>query len=69
MLKRIAVKNIRSGMFVQELCGSWMSLPFWKTEFLLQDKRDIDSIQQCGISDLWIDTAKGLDVANEQQSI
>jgi hypothetical protein len=61
MLKRIPVKNIRLGMFVAELCGSWMEHPFEKTKFLLIDQTDLDSIHSCGIKEVWIDTAKGLD--------
>jgi len=61
MLKRIAVKDVRMGMFVTELCGSWMEHPFWKTKFLLEDTNDLESILKSGIKELWIDTAKGLD--------
>jgi len=61
MLKRIAVKDVRMGMFVTELCGSWMEHPFWKTKFLLEDSNDLESILKSGIKELWIDTAKGLD--------
>jgi putative nucleotidyltransferase with HDIG domain len=59
MLKRIAVKDVRIGMFVTELCGSWMEHPFWKTKFLLEDPADLDSILKSGIKELWIDTDKG----------
>lgn len=61
MLKRIAVKDVRLGMFITELCGSWMEHPFWKTKFLLEDEKDLSSIRDSGIKELWIDTAKGLD--------
>lgn len=61
MLKRIAVKDVRLGMFITELCGSWMEHPFWKTKFLLEDEKDLESILNSGIKELWIDNAKGLD--------
>jgi putative nucleotidyltransferase with HDIG domain len=61
MLKRIAVKDVRLGMFITELCGSWMEHPFWKTKFLLDDEKDLNSIRESGIKELWIDTGKGLD--------
>jgi putative nucleotidyltransferase with HDIG domain len=61
MLKRIAVKDVRLGMFITELCGSWMEHPFWKTKFLLADDKDLNSIRDSGIKELWIDTDKGLD--------
>ena len=61
MLKRISVKDLRMGMFVTELCGSWMEHPFWKTKFLLEDQHDYDSIIKSGIKELWINTTKGID--------
>jgi len=51
-------------MFVEELCGSWMDHPFWRSAFLLDDPADLKSIRECGIQEVWIDTARGLDVAD-----
>ncbi len=61
MLKRIAVKDVRMGMFITELCGSWMEHPFFKTKFLLEDKQDLESLIKSGIKEVWINTDKGLD--------
>lgn len=61
MLKRIAVKDIKLGMFICEFCGSWMEHPFWKTRFLLEDEKDLRAILASGIKELWIDVAQGLD--------
>lgn len=66
MLKRIAVKDIRLGMFVCEFCGSWMEHPFWKIKFLLTDGKDLQTIINSGIKELWIDTDLGSDVDNDQ---
>jgi len=62
MLKRIGVEHLRTGMFIQELCGSWMEHPFWRTAFLLTDAADITRIRESGIKEVWIDTHKGLDI-------
>lgn len=62
MLKKIPVNNLRLGMFVQEICGSWMDHPFWKKSFSLSKAEDLHTLQTCGISEVWIDTSKGLDV-------
>ena len=62
MLKRISVEHLRTGMFIQELCGSWMEHPFWRTAFVLKDPGDITRIRESGIKEVWIDTHKGLDV-------
>lgn len=62
MLKKIHVRDVRIGMFIQELCGSWMDHPFWKKSFELNDPKDLHSLQTCGLQEVWIDTEKGLDV-------
>lgn len=62
MLKKIAVDNLRVGMHIHELCGSWMEHPFWRTHFALEDAEDIRRLRESGIAEVWIDTARGLDV-------
>ncbi len=64
MLKRIAVAQLQSGMFVQDLCGSWMDHPFWKSAFLIDHEEDLRRILDSGIKEAWIDTDKGLDTAD-----
>lgn len=64
MLKRIAVAQLQSGMFVQELCGSWMDHPFWKSAFLIDHEEDLRRLLESGIKEAWIDTDKGLDTTN-----
>ncbi len=62
MLKRISVEQLRLGMYVHELCGSWMDHPFWRNAFLLDTQKDLRVILATGIKEAWIDTTKGLDV-------
>jgi putative nucleotidyltransferase with HDIG domain len=62
VLKRIAVADLRIGMYIQELCGSWMDHPFWKTSFLLASGKDLQRIVDSTVGEVWIDTARGLDV-------
>lgn len=63
MFKRVGVEHLRLGMFIHEFCGSWMDHPFWRTAFLLEDPADIQRIRDSSIHEVWIDTARGLDVA------
>ena len=63
MLKRIAVADLRVGMFIQEFCGSWMDHPFWKSKFVLNSEKDLARIRDSAITELWIDVSKGSDVA------
>ena len=66
MLKRIGVERLTIGMYVQELCGSWMDHPFWKESFLINHSEDIQRIVDSSIKDAWIDTSKGLDTDDAQ---
>jgi putative nucleotidyltransferase with HDIG domain len=61
VLKRIAVSELRVGMYIDELCGSWMEHPFWRTRFALKDTEDVRRLIESGIREAWIDTDKGLD--------
>ena len=62
MLKKIKVNDIRLGMYIQEVCGSWMDHPFWKNSFKLTDDNDLNTLKNCGVDEIWIDTSLGLDV-------
>lgn len=54
-------------MHLDELCGSWMEHPFWRSKFVLKDPEDIRRILDSGIMEVWIDTSKGLDVPGQTQ--
>ena len=62
MLKRIRVQELTLGMHIHELCGSWIDHPFWRSKFVVTDPEDLRRVRECGITELWIDIAKGLDV-------
>ena len=66
MLKKIVVAQIRAGMYVHALGGSWLDNPFWMSSFSLRDDADLQKLRVSGIPDLWIDTSKGLDVLELQ---
>ncbi|MEO5353546.1 MAG: HD-GYP domain-containing protein [Magnetococcus sp. XQGC-1] len=65
MLKKIEVSKLRTGMYVHELCSSWLDTPFWKKSFLLSENNDLQEIQKAKIREAWIDTSKGLDVLED----
>ncbi|MDD4910960.1 MAG: HD-GYP domain-containing protein [Sideroxydans sp.] len=69
MRKKIPVQDIRLGMYIQELCGSWMEHPFWKKSFLLESPEDLSTLQGCDIQEVWIDTSKGIDVESHVKAI
>ena len=66
MLKRIHVQQLSLGMYLHELCGSWMEHPFWRTKFVIDDDADLVKVRASGIKQCWIDVSRGLDVVTEQ---
>ena len=62
MLKKINTRDLQLGMHLHELCGSWMEHPFWRSKFTLTDPEDIRRIRASGITEVWIDVAKGIDL-------
>lgn len=62
MLKKIKFEEIREGMYIHELCASWISSPFWQKSFLIETVETIQKIKKAEIREVWIDTEKGCDV-------
>ncbi len=60
-MKKIPVHELRLGMYLQELCGSWMDHPFWKSSFLLDSERDLEALRKSNVEMVWIDPDRGLD--------
>lgn len=61
MLKKILVSQLRPGMYVQELCGDWMSHPFWRGRFR-PSADDIQRLSRTSVREVYIDTSRGIDV-------
>lgn len=69
MLKKISITDLRLGMFIQEFCGSWINHPFMRNKFLLKNIDDLQRIRASSVTQVIIDTDKGLDVeSNEADS-
>ena len=69
MLKKINVEQLQLGMHLKEFCGSWMEHPFWRNGFVLTDPKDIETILASSIKEVWIDCAKGIDVAQGEVAV
>jgi putative nucleotidyltransferase with HDIG domain len=69
MLKIVSTKQVRLGMFIQELKGSWIDHPFWKKAFKLEDPSDLKKLQASVIKEVVIDTSKGLDVDERNEAL
>mmetsp|Transcript_1095 Transcript_1095/g.2969 ORF Transcript_1095/g.2969 Transcript_1095/m.2969 type:complete len:414 (+) Transcript_1095:2700-3941(+) len=62
MLKKIPTSEVKLGMYLQALEGSWLSHPFWKTKFVLNDPADLALLRGSQVAEVWIDISKGSDV-------
>lgn len=69
MLKKVAVKQLTVGVFVQGFDESWLKHPFWRNKFLIKDEAMLREVQQCGIPQCWIDVAKGQDVPQIKEPV
>ncbi len=63
MLKKIPVGQLRIGMHLHALDGSWLDHSLWRTKFVLTDAAELRAVSGSGASHCWIDSVKGLDVA------
>ncbi len=60
MIKKIAVEQLRIGMFVCDTDRKWIDLPFFRTKFLLTTPKQIATLKEyCHF--VYIDPTKGLD--------
>ena len=62
MLKKVSVDELRLGMYLHGLCGSWVDHPFWKSKFELTSASDLARLRDGAVRECWIDVSKGLDV-------
>ncbi|CAJ0733013.1 HD-GYP domain-containing protein [Ralstonia mannitolilytica] len=63
MRKRIAIEDLRVGMYLDEFVGSWLDHPFWRARFRVEDAAQLQRLRTSGVQEVWIDTARGTDVA------
>ena len=65
MRKKIGVDELVVGMYVTELCGSWMDHPFWRSAFVLSEAKQISALQSSKIREVWIDVEPEADVPDQ----
>lgn len=64
MIKKINVQQLKPGMFIHDMNCGWMEHPFLTGTLKVKSDRDIEKIASNGIREVYIDTAKGLDVVD-----
>jgi HD-GYP domain-containing protein (c-di-GMP phosphodiesterase class II) len=68
MIRKVSVQQLKPGMYVNHIPLNWFAHPFWRTSFTIRSDRDIDRLLEAGVSDVLIDTSRGLDVEDEVRS-
>jgi putative nucleotidyltransferase with HDIG domain len=58
MLKKISISQVKIGMFVHSVEGSWM----WRSHVPITDEAALARVQRCGATECWIDVSRGNDV-------
>jgi hypothetical protein len=48
-LRYVARQDIRKGMFLSSIEGSWLAHPFWRSKFLLVDEADVEALKASDI--------------------
>lgn len=64
MTKKISVQQLKPGMYIADLSADWMAHPFLRSQFAVKDEATIRKIVETGIHEVYIDPARGLDVAD-----
>jgi putative nucleotidyltransferase with HDIG domain len=64
MIKKIAVQQLRAGMYVSDFNAGWLEHPFALNRMKVDGDEQLAKIHASGIRELFIDTSYGLDVSD-----
>jgi HD-GYP domain-containing protein (c-di-GMP phosphodiesterase class II) len=64
MVKKIKVEQLQPGMYIHDLNCGWLDHPFLKSSLKVTDEELIKKIGSHGICEVYIDTEKGIDIAD-----
>jgi HD-GYP domain-containing protein (c-di-GMP phosphodiesterase class II) len=62
MIRKINIDQLLPGMYVVDLHMRWFDHSLWQSKFMVRDEAHIWKIKEEGISEISIDTAKGIDL-------
>jgi HD-GYP domain-containing protein (c-di-GMP phosphodiesterase class II) len=62
MKKRIAIQDLRPGMYIAGMDQSWFQTPFLRHKWLVKREDEITLLRSYGIQNVFIDTEKGCNV-------
>jgi HD-GYP domain-containing protein (c-di-GMP phosphodiesterase class II) len=64
MIKKIAVRQLRTGMHVSDFNAGWLDHPFVLNSMKIDTDEQIAKVLASGVKELFIDTDRGLDVGD-----
>ena len=64
MIKRVKSSDLKLGMYVHDLNVPWLEHGFVRNRFLIENESQLEKIVQSDITEVLIDTLKGLDATN-----
>ncbi len=64
MIKKIKVNQLKPGMFIHNLNCGWIRHPFLSNNIKVKNEKTIEKIINYGIREVYIDSDRGLDVAD-----
>jgi putative nucleotidyltransferase with HDIG domain len=64
MKKKIKVEQLTPGMFIHDFNSSWLDHPFFSNSTKVKNEKIIEKVVKSGIREVYIDTDRGLDVAD-----
>ncbi len=59
MLRTVQTSQLKLGMFIHSMEGSWFDHPFWRSRFLLTEDKQLGLIVASGVDRVTIDESKG----------
>ncbi|KJR43646.1 HD-GYP hydrolase domain-containing protein [Candidatus Magnetoovum chiemensis] len=68
MKKKIPIKDLTVGMYVEGIAESWLKTPFLNHRFFVKNDKQIQMIKDMGLEYLYIDTEKGADTSSVSDS-
>lgn len=69
MRKKISIKQLEIGMYVDKMDVSWLSSTLFRHQLLVKTQKQLDKIKKAGVKFLIIDTAKGKDVPKKEVEV
>lgn len=64
MIKKVKVDKLKPGAFITDFNCSWLAHPFIVSKKRIRNYKDIQKIKESGITEVFIDTTKGIDISD-----